>query len=197
MCSLLFFRLPIDCIKSLHPLDKPLQQPAIAPLRLRKPKALSGESIMVDVQQCLLSTAQRCELQQYLSSDLRPEYRRRIEIMLLADAGYSQTKICERLGCSHETARYWITMVQSGCASQWRDRPMGRPKTVSDTYRDRLQELVCHSPREFGYPFKRWSAHWLAKHLEQELGIKITTRYINYLLKGMGLSTRMPLQHHG
>ena len=142
-------------------------------------------------QSSILSLYERTTLQQRLATDLRPEYRRRIEIMLLADAGYSQTKICEQLGCSHETARYWIMMAQSGSALQWSDRPMGRPKTVNDTYRNRLQELVKNSPREFGYPFKRWSAHWLAKHLEQELGIKISTRYVNYLLKGMGLSTRV------
>ncbi|MDX2231196.1 MAG: helix-turn-helix domain-containing protein [Leptolyngbyaceae cyanobacterium bins.349] len=155
------------------------------------------ERCLVNDQHCILSPAQRLTLEQHLATDLRPEYRRRIEIMLLADEGYSQTKICERLGCSHETARYWIMMAQAGCALQWSDRPMGRPKTVSDTYRDRLQELVRHSPREFGYPFKRWSAHWLAKHLEQELGIRITTRYINYLLKGMGLSTRLSTEQNG
>jgi len=140
--------------------------------------------------QQILSPHHRSVLQQRLATDLRPEYRRRIQIMLLADEGYSQTKICEQLGCSHETARYWITMAQSGCALQWSDRPMGRPKTVNDAYRDRLRQLVTHSPREFGYPFRRWSAHWLAKHLERELEIKISTRYINYLLKEMGLSTR-------
>lgn len=67
---------------------------------------------------------------------------------------------------------------------------MGRPKTVSDDYRNRLKELVGHSPREFGYGFRRWSAQWLAKQLEKELGIRISNRYINYLLKDMGLSTR-------
>ena len=140
----------------------------------------------------LLSDEQRSRLQQSLLTPLRPEYRRRIEIMLLADQGYSQTQICERLGCSHETARYWIAIAKAGCALQWRDRPMGRPKVINAAYRDRLHELATRSPKEFGYPFRRWSAHWLAKHLETELGIKISTRYVNYLLKEMGLSTRRP-----
>ncbi|MBF2028962.1 MAG: helix-turn-helix domain-containing protein [Oscillatoriales cyanobacterium C42_A2020_001] len=142
----------------------------------------------------LLSPFHRKLLEKSLDANIRAEYRRRIEIMLMADEGYSQTKICERLGCSHETARYWITMAQSGNALRWSDRPMGRPKTVSDAYRTRLQELVSHSPREMGYPFRRWSAQWLAKHLEKELGIKVSSRYINYLLKEMGLSTRSSAQ---
>ncbi len=48
-----------------------------------------------------------------LETDLRPQYRRRIEIMLLADAGKSQTQICEALLCSQETTRYWIDQLRS------------------------------------------------------------------------------------
>ena len=48
---------------------------------------------------------------------------------------------------------------------------MGRPKTVNEQYCDRLKELVSHSPREYGYPFQRWTAQWLGKHLAKELGV--------------------------
>lgn len=125
-----------------------------------------------------------------LEADLRPEYRRRIEIMLLADAGQSQAQICEALLCSQETARYWIAIAQAGNAHNFCDRSMGRPKTVNEQYLARLKELVTHSPREYGYPFQRWTAQWLSKHLEKELRIKLSTCHINRLLKSMGLSTR-------
>nr|WP_202896018.1 helix-turn-helix domain-containing protein [Iningainema tapete] len=129
-------------------------------------------------------------MQKNLETDLRLEYRRRIEIMLQADAGYSQVQICEALLCAQETARYWIAMAQTGQAHKWDDRPMGRPKVVNDRYLTRLKELVTHSPREYGYPFQRWTAQWLSKHLEKELGIKLSSCHINRLLKSMGLSTR-------
>ncbi|WP_414585561.1 helix-turn-helix domain-containing protein [Scytonema sp. PCC 10023] len=125
-----------------------------------------------------------------LKGDLRPEYRRRIEIMLLADAGQSQAQICKALGCSQEMARHWIVMAQTGNAHHWSDRPMGRPKAVNEQYLARLKELVSHSPREYGYPFQRWTAQWLSKHLAKELGIKVSSCHINRLLKEMGLSTR-------
>jgi putative transposase len=125
-----------------------------------------------------------------MQADLRSEYRRRIEIMLLADTGQSQTQICKALGCSQETARYWIVMAQTGLAHNWNDYIIGRPKTVNEQYLDRLKELVSHSPREYGYPFQRWTAQWLSKHLAKELGIDISDRHINRLLKQMGLSTR-------
>lgn len=128
-----------------------------------------------------------------LETDLRPEYRRRIEIMLLANVGQSQTEICKTLGCSPETARYWIDMARLGRAHFWSDRPMGRPKTISEEYLARLHELVTHSPREYNYPFRRWTAQWLSKHLANELGIEVSACHINRLLKQMGLSTRPKL----
>ena len=139
--------------------------------------------------QCL-TPFQRKLLLNSLQASLRPEYCRRIEIMLLADTGQSQSQICKALGCSQEMARYWIAMAQAGNAHYWNDRPMGRPKTVNEHYLARLKELVSHSPREYGYPFQRWTAQWLGKHLAKELGIKVSDCHINRLLKQMGLSTR-------
>jgi transposase len=107
-----------------------------------------------------------------METDLRLEYRRRIEIMLLADQGQSQAQICTALGCSQETARYWICMAQAGKAHLWNERPMGRPKAVNDEYINRLKELVSNSPRDCGYSFRQWTAQWLAKHLSQEMGLK-------------------------
>ncbi|GAB4237135.1 MAG: hypothetical protein Kow0049_22650 [Stanieria sp.] len=138
----------------------------------------------------LLSPFQRKLLQKSLEKKLRPEYRRRIEIMLMADLGHSQTEICTALNCSHETARYWMFMARTGQAHQWQTLPVGRPKTIDENYLTRLQHLVSQSPREFGYAFSRWTAQWLSKHLEKELGLQISDRHINRLLKQMGLSTR-------
>jgi transposase len=144
----------------------------------------------VEHQSQCLTPFQRKLLLKNLQDDLRPEYRRRIEIMLLADKGQSQAQICKALGCSQEMARYWIVMAQTGNAHRWSDHPMGRPKTVNEQYCDRLKELVNHSPREYGYAFQRWTAQWLATHLAKELGIEISACHINRLLKQMGLSTR-------
>ena len=138
----------------------------------------------------LLSPFQQKLLKEKLKTKLRPEYRRRIEIMLMADRGHSQTQICTALNCSHETARYWTHIAQSGEAHKWKDLPIGRPKTVNEKYLNRLRDLVTQSPRDFGYAFRRWTAGWLSKHLAKELGIEVSERHVNRLLKQMGLSTR-------
>lgn len=137
-----------------------------------------------------LTPFQKKALLKSLQANLQPEYRRRIEIMLLADVGKSQSQICETLGCSQEMARYWIGLAEAGLAHKWNERPIGRPKIVNDQYLARLKELVSHSPRDYGYAFTYWTAQWLSKHLANEFNIQISDRHINRLLKQMGLSTK-------
>ena len=125
-----------------------------------------------------------------LQADLKPEYRRRLEIMLLADMGKTQTQICQILACSPEMARYWIALAQAGMAYKWNEQPFGRPKMADERYIERLKELVSLSPRDCGYPFGQWTAQWLSKHLAKEFEIEVSDRHINRLLKQMGLSTK-------
>jgi transposase len=139
--------------------------------------------------QCL-TPLQRRNLIEERKSESRAEYRVRIEIMLLADTGKSQSEISSLLGCSQGTVRHWTFMAQVGRAYLWNVSPVGRPKKVSGTYVRRLKELVLQSPHEYGYSFRTWTASWLKKHLAKELGIEVTERHINRILKEMGLSAR-------
>jgi transposase len=126
-------------------------------------------------------------------NDLRSEYKCRIKIMLLADEGLTKAKISKALKCTNETARYWIGQARAGQAHNWQDCPRGRPKTTSAEYLTLLKKLVKSSPRDYGYPFERWTGQWLSKHLKQELNIELSSRHVNRLLKDMGLSTRAEL----
>lgn len=139
--------------------------------------------------QCL-TPLQRKRLEKALQTNLKAEYRRRIEIMLRADQGQSQKQICQELQCTRETARYWILMAQTGQVQRWEELPLGRPKTVTADYLNRLQELVNHSPRDYGYAFRHWTCSWLSRHLARELGIQVSSRHVSRLLKSMGCSTK-------
>lgn len=137
-----------------------------------------------------LTPFQRQLLQKNLEKNLPELSRQRIQIMLLADEGKTQTQIRKELGCCPATARHWIHIARSGMAHQWNSSPIGRPKIVNEQYLERLQQLINHSPREFGYSFEKWTAGWLSKHLAKELEIKVSDCHIKRLLKQMGLSTR-------
>ncbi|MDZ8056499.1 MAG: transposase [Aulosira sp. ZfuVER01] len=136
-----------------------------------------------------LTPFQRKLLQKNLQEDLSESYRQRIEIMLLADDGKTQTEICQTLACCPATARHWMHIARTGMAHQWQDCPLGRPKAISQEYLERLQQLLSQSPRDYGYGFRRWTVSWLKKHLAKELGIEVSDRHLKRVLKQMGLST--------
>lgn len=139
----------------------------------------------------ILTEFQRKLLQKSLQEDLLPLHRLRAEIMLLTDEGNTQSEICQLLGCAQGTARHWMLIAQSGQAHTWKDNTIGRPRSIEQQHLDRLRELVSHSPKTFGYSFKRWTGQWLSKHLHKEFGIEVSGDHINRLLRQHGLSHRL------
>jgi transposase len=129
-----------------------------------------------------LTQFQRQLLEKQLKIETIPEYRQRIEIMLIADEGKTQAQICRMLSCSPLTARHWIFVAKSGQAHNWQTQPIGRPKTVTSDYLNRLKQLVTTNPKDLGYPFSRWTGEWLSKHLCQEFDIGVSARHINRLI---------------
>ena len=144
-----------------------------------------------------LTPFQRKLLQKNLQQNLSAQQRQRIQIILLADDGKTQAQICQELGCCQATARHWIMMARTNQAHNWKFQPIGRPTTVNEQYLERLKQLVSQSPQsvniphtDYQYSFQRWTAQKLSQHLQEELGIEVTPRHINRLLRQMGLSTR-------
>lgn len=129
-------------------------------------------------------------LPESLLKNLDHRHRRRLEIILRSHLGQSQVEICSALGCSKDMARYWMAIANRPASDSWQDTCIGRPKMVNDEYLHRLRELVTSSPKDHGYAFQRWTARCLSQHLSNELGIQISARHVNRLLKQMGLSTR-------
>ena len=130
-----------------------------------------------------LTEFQRQLLEKNLKTAQPHEYRQRIEIMLMADEGKTQSQICRTLNCSQLTARHWIFVAKSGQAHNWEAQPIGRPKTVTPSYLERLKELISASPKDLGYPFSRWTGQWLEKHLSSEFNIVVSARHINRLIE--------------
>jgi transposase len=147
-----------------------------------------------------LTQFQRQLLEKQLKIETIPEYRQRIEIMLLADRGKTQTQICRTLSCSPLTARHWIFVAKSGQAHNWQAQPIGRPKTVTSDYLNRLKQLVTTNPKDLGYPFSRWTGEWLSKHLSQEFDIGVSARHINRLIGDLRVDGKsidfVDCQHH-
>ncbi|MFN7527780.1 MAG: transposase, partial [Dolichospermum sp.] len=143
-----------------------------------------------------LSDFQRQMLLKSLQKNCSQSQLQRIQIMLLADEGITQAEICQILGCCPATARHWIHIARQGMAHQWQDSRIGRPKSVSDEYLQRLKELLHSHPRDYGYISQQWTLNRLHKHLSEEFGFEVSDRHFKRILKQMGLSTRPKSSHN-
>jgi transposase len=141
-----------------------------------------------------LTPFQRQMLAEKIATEPPNSYRQRLEIILLTDRGQTQAAICRSLGCSPGTASRWIQLTKAGLAHQYLDCPVGRPKVVTDEYVEYLRELLQHSPRDYGYPFKIWTIDWLGKHIAKEKGITVSHSHLKRVMRESGLSTRTKLQ---
>jgi hypothetical protein len=132
----------------------------------------------------ILSVSQYEELTSLLKNqDISEINRRRIEIILLANEGKSQSEICKALNCTPATVNRWITVAKSEQLDQLLSNNRGCPHKVDKFYLERLKQLLNKSPYDFGYHFQQWSGEILARHLEKELGIKISKHHVNRLRK--------------
>jgi transposase len=133
-----------------------------------------------------LTSSQRKLLQKNLEKsevELPTDLRKRIQIMLYADDGKSQTEICQILKCSAATARAWILKAQSGTGHQWQEHLRGRPARIKPEHLARLKELIELDPLQLGEHFDRWTGYSLSRRLEKEFKIRVTKHHINRLVK--------------
>jgi len=75
----------------------------------RKKELKQVGKYLTDFQKKLLQTSLQNE-------NISEKYRQRIEIMLLADEGKTQSQICKILNCSIVTVRHWTLLASMGQA---------------------------------------------------------------------------------
>lgn len=135
--------------------------------------------------------------------------RTRIDIVLGAINGQSNTEICEQLAICRSTVVSWrsrwassyqqLCAFEAGLADQGvpdrqlldqmldilRDLPRsGAPERIPLSEKQQLIALACEKPEDYGIPFTQWNREMLAKVAMAE-GIveKISPRYVGKLLK--------------
>lgn len=125
---------------------------------------------------------QKCQEGQKQITKLKRQ-KIRIQIILLADEGKSQTEICQELKCSQATARHWISMSKSGDVKQWQENVAGPHQKLTSEHIQYLKYLVVRSPREFGYSLEKWTGSSLGEELRKKFGIPASRHLVNRYLK--------------
>jgi len=88
----------------------------------------------------------------------------RARIVLLAAAGWTNTKIAQRVGVCVDTVRKWRHRwcVQPGTASLGDAKRLGRPSSFTPVQVAGVKALACQPPEASGVPLSRWSCPDLA-----------------------------------
>jgi transposase len=130
-----------------------------------------------------LTEAQRDELQQHTRDPgLKRRTRDRLEMVRLADAGWSVPRIAAHLRLGEQNVRHWIKCYLDGGFAALPDQPhRGRPSRLPPKLTAALHAVVEQGERT-------WTAEQMAEWLEEEHGVQLTPPHVAKRLKKVRLS---------
>jgi transposase len=141
-----------------------------------------------------LSDAQRTELRTTARARGTPSaLRERLEMIALADAGWTVPHIARHLGRHEQTVRRWVKAFLAVGLTALPDplHPGGRPRRVTDAHLDALTALLDTTERT-------WTTRQLVDWLGIEQGVRVHPLHLSRLLHRRGYHwkrTRRSLVH--
>jgi len=124
-----------------------------------------------------LTPAQRADLRaRTRAPGVAPRTRDRLEMVRLADAGWSIPRVARHLGCHEQTVRKHVKAFLADGFGALPDRPRpGRPPTVTAAHLDALEALLDGGGRT-------WTTPQLVAWLEREHGVRVHPDHLSRLL---------------
>ena len=145
-----------------------------------------------------LNLEQKERLQALVRSNDCPRLREHALILLLQNDGKTYEEIARSIGCGYRTVAHWCESGRTKDSSRHISRVHGDPNNLetlkdkrqqgnyrkaTEQYIELLVEIVAKAPQEFGYEFGRWTGERLSTYLEQQTGIKLSSKQISRILK--------------
>lgn len=107
---------------------------------------------------------------------IAPRTRDRLEMVRLADAGWSVPRIARHLGAHEQTVRKYIKAFLADGFDALPDRPRpGRPPTITTAHLDALEARLDAGGRT-------WTPPQLGAWLDQEHGVRVHPDHLRRLL---------------
>ena len=113
-----------------------------------------------------------------------------LQILLLQNDGKTYQEIQRCLGCGYQTVAHWCVHGKPDNLDSLRDkREQGNYRKATEEYIALLIEVVEKAPSEFGYEFGRWTAQRLSTYLQEQTGIKLSSKQITRILQKKSMFT--------
>ncbi len=119
--------------------------------------------------------------------------RIRVQMVLLAHAGYGVNEIAAITQQSDETVRRWLHRFErEGCSGLWEGIHSGRPPALSLRAQVFVQTCLAHSPREFGFHRPTWTTALLASLVARCFKVVVSAECIRQFLHHVEMVCRRP-----
>lgn len=133
------------------------------------------------------------EIERAIRQDKRAEVRQRATVIRLLHLGHKPEAVAEQQMVSVPTIYNWHRLWREQGLEGLANKPRkGRPSKATETYCQKLEEVLEKEPSEFGYGFAIWTTDRLRAHLEKETGILLSESRFRALLKKRGYRYRRP-----
>ena len=131
-----------------------------------------------------LTPEQQSDLAQLYRSTKDVRLRTRAQMVLLAcEQRLTAQAIAAIVREDDETVRRWLKRYRAQGIEGLRDLPMpGAPPKITQTYVERLLEVVRHRPRSVGQPYSMWTLQRLADYMAEQTGIRVSDETVRRLL---------------
>jgi transposase len=131
-----------------------------------------------------LNQEQTEKLQQAVRQGTCPLLREHALILLLYNDGKTYQEIQKFIGCGYRTVAHWCVHGDPDNLESLRDkREQGNYRKATKEYIELLLEVVEKAPSELGYEFGRWTTARLSTYLQEQTGIKLSSKQISRILQ--------------
>lgn len=131
-----------------------------------------------------LNLEQKERLQILVRSNDCPRLREHALILLLQNDGKTYEDIANFIGCGYRTVAHWCVHGDPDNLESLKDkRQQGNYRKATEQYIKLLLEVVELPPHELGYEFGRWTGERLSTYLQQQTGIKLSSKQISRILQ--------------
>ena len=131
-----------------------------------------------------LTREQEESLQKVIRESEDKQQRERALMLLLMNDGKTYQEISDFLGCAYRSVAYWCVHGDPQNLESLKDkRGEGNHRKVTDEYVELLLTVIEKDPSEMEYEFGRWTSERLATYMEEQTGIKISSKQIRRILE--------------
>jgi transposase len=140
-----------------------------------------------------LTIVQKNKLKAFMrNTNNKKEYRRLLAILQKAE-GRTFEDIANEHGVSSRSVQRWIAAyIQSGIDGVKIKKTGGLKSGITDEDKEIILSALFNDPHLFGYLRNTWSLRSLAKCLTDELGVPISFKHLQRIIKDLGVRCKRP-----